>query len=503
MTSFACWSIFVVSGALSLSFFGLWRRAKHSLRAREELWRSTMTLLQNGQYSEAQTLVKNRQSRLPQGATEEIGLALGAVARDVKQHETARRELEDVLSSLQDAVLVVDAEAHLRFLNAPALQLFGVQIQDVLGAQLLEALPSFGLDSCVRVALQEGRSTTREQSLYFTGATHPPRSRRSQIAENPIQNDDFDDDRNPSSTRLLASNGTTSPETTSQATNANATANAASGASAGLFGANEARREILMRVSPVRSSLGRVAGAVAILQDLTEMRRLERVRRDFVANASHELRTPIANIRAGAETILSDPDDRELARRFLPQIVTESERLSRLVSDLLDLAHADAAPETPRTPVDFCAVADAVVERLQEKAMQNNVEVRRNYECDDGVACVAGDFASLEQIVFNLLDNALIYTPSGGKVELSIHISEIPHEVLFSISDTGIGIPGEDQERVFERFYRVDKARSRAQGGTGLGLAIVKHIVENHNGSIAVQSAIDHGTIFVVRLPAL
>lgn len=472
MTPFVFWLLVAALCAAVLVFFLLWRRAARLVAAREALWRAAMQLLQNGSYSEVTALAQRSQWLLPTGASSEIGAALQAVACDVRQHATARRELEDVLSSLQDAVLVVDAEAHLRFLNAPALQMFGVRVEDVLGAQLLEALPSFGLDSCVRIALQEGRSTMREQSLYFTNATQTTAKRTGQIV-------DLQGENGESSTRNGSASHFTSPAN------------------------GNARREVLMRVAPVRSSLGKVSGAVAILQDLTEVRRLERVRRDFVANASHELRTPIANIRAGAETVLSDPEDTQLAQRFLPQIVAESERLSRLVSDLLDLAHADAAIDTPLSPVDLREVVEIVVARLKEKAAQNNIAVYIEYSKEGGSGQVAGDFAGLEQVVFNLLDNALIYTPPGGTILLRVQAFDQPREVVFSISDTGLGIPPEDQERVFERFYRVDKARSRAQGGTGLGLAIVKNIVENHKGRIALQSTPGQGTTFTVRLPAL
>jgi two-component system phosphate regulon sensor histidine kinase PhoR len=294
------------------------------------------------------------------------------------------------------------------------------------------------------------------------------------------------------------------------------------------------------------------------------MRRLERVRREFVANASHELRTPIANIRAGAETILSNPQDPALAERFLPHLVTESERLSRLVTDLLDLARAEASAETSYSPVDLAAVATGVVQRLKEKASASNVAVH----CDfDDTVRVSGDAAALEQVVFNLLDNALMYTPAKGHITLRLGFvgttatgvdgtslryngtgasldGAIPDgvlngaslftidrnnmcatltspslgaktatrsapplpvqkSVLLSVSDTGIGIPPADQERVFERFYRVDKARSRTQGGTGLGLAIVKHIVENHGGHVTVRSEVGQGSTFSVTLPAL
>lgn len=423
-----------------------------------ELCSEALRFLREGEYVAAQNLMQRRRDLLPPELSREAVATAQSLAKATREQELARRELEDVMSSLQDAVLVVDKNERLRFLNAAALQLFDVRIQDVLGAHLLEALPSFGLESCVRLALSQGRSTMNEQSLYSSS-------------------------RSKAEARANATSSTRSAEFTDNI--------------------SDARRDVLIRVSPVRSSAGQAAGAVAIIQDLTEMRRLERVRRDFVANASHELRTPIANIRAGAETILDNPDEPKLIQRFLPQIVEESERLSRLVSDLLDLAQADASSSARRDPVDVCEVAQSVVQRLQEKAQHNDIALDIEYSEEACAVRVPGDFAGLEQVFFNLLDNALIYTPSGGKVSLCVELlaGKSGEEIAASVQDNGLGIPLEDQERVFERFYRVDKARSRAQGGTGLGLAIVKHIVDNHNGRIKLQSAPGEGTTFTVFLP--
>ncbi|MBW3637657.1 MAG: PAS domain-containing protein [Armatimonadetes bacterium] len=349
-----------------------------------------------------------------------------------REESRARRELEDVLASLQDAVLVVDSEARLRFLNAAALRLFDIRIEDVLGAPLIEALPSFGIDAAMRSALREGKSSSQEIHLY--------------------------------SPRL---------------------------------------REVFLRVSPVFSGAGTESGAVAILQDLTEMRRLERVRRDFVANASHELRTPIANIRATAETMLHAPEDAALVARFLPPLINEAERLSRLVSDLLDLARAEGVEEAPSSPVQLKNVVEGVIERLQEKARRREITI--DWQPNGGAPIVNGDEAGLEQVAFNLIDNALAYTPTGGKVALHLHEhteADAPPTAVLEVSDSGIGIPETDLPRIFERFYRVDKARSRAEGGTGLGLAIVKHIVETHGGHVEVQSAMGQGTTFRVEIPA-
>jgi two-component system phosphate regulon sensor histidine kinase PhoR len=351
-----------------------------------------------------------------------------------REESRARRDLEDVLASLQDAVLVVDAEARLRFLNSAALRLFDVRFEDVLGAHLIEALPSFGIDAAMRDALREGKSSSQEIHLY-------------------------------------------APKL----------------------------REVFLRVAPVFSGAGAEVGAVAIVQDLTELRRLERVRRDFVANASHELRTPIANIRATAETMLHAPEDAALVARFLPPLINEAERLSRLVSDLLDLARAEGVEEAPFTPVALQSVVESAVARLQDKAQRRQITI--NWQPNGTAPSVHGDEASLEQVAFNLIDNALVYTATGGKVDLRLHENQsksenTPKTAVLEVSDSGIGIPEADLPRIFERFYRVDKARSRAEGGTGLGLAIVKHIVETHGGHVEVESAIGQGTTFRVAIPS-
>jgi two-component system phosphate regulon sensor histidine kinase PhoR len=363
--------------------------------------------------------------------------ARAALRESEREESRARRDLEDVLASLQDAVLVVDGEGRLRFLNAAALRLFDVRIEGVLGANLIEALPSFGIDAAMRSALRDGKSSSQEIHLY-------------------------------------------SPKL----------------------------REVFLRVAPVFSGAGTEVGAVAILQDLTELRRLERVRRDFVANASHELRTPVANIRATAETMLHAPDDAALIARFLPPLIHEAERLSRLVSDLLDLARAEGVEEMPFAPVDLKSMVNSVVERLTDKAKRRDITLE--WPSDSASPTVQGDLAGLEQVAFNLVDNALAYTPNGGKVALKLMEKQEPTAdeqgthtfAVLEVTDTGIGIPKSDLPRIFERFYRVDKARSRAEGGTGLGLAIVKHIVESHDGHVEVESQVGQGTTFRVELPA-
>ena len=346
------------------------------------------------------------------------------------EQSRARRDLEDVLASLQDAVLVVDAQSRLRFVNGAALRLFQLRIEEVLGANLLEALPSFGLDAAMRAALQNGQSSAQELHLY-------------------------------------------APQV----------------------------REVFLRVAPVYSGAGAEVGAVAIVQDMTELRHLERVRRDFVANASHELRTPIANIRATAETLLHDPNDSKLIERFLPPLISEAERLSRLVSDLLNLARAEADEKPAHGPVELRETVTSVVDSLRDKAARHDIEIEWNPESDGTQPRINGDAAALEQVAFNLLDNALSYTPRGGQVALSLRQKNEKSATILEVRDSGIGIPPDDLPRIFERFYRVDKARSRSEGGTGLGLAIVKHIVENHGGHVEVDSEEGKGTTFRVELP--
>ncbi len=234
-----------------------------------------------------------------------------------------------------------------------------------------------------------------------------------------------------------------------------------------------------------------------VLRDVTEARRLDAVRRDFVANASHELKTPVASIRAAAETLRDGAiDDPPAAHRFTEQLEKDAMRLSRIVSDLLDLSRLETGSELgERVRVD-ALVADEV-ERLEDDASEAEVAVSVHA---DGVPTVLGSARDLALLVRNLVDNAIRYTPGGGRVDVSVTVDG--SDVVLLVRDTGIGIPRRDLPRVFERFYRVDRARSRETGGTGLGLAIVKHVAENHGGSVTVESELGRGSTFEVRLPA-
>ena len=240
-------------------------------------------------------------------------------------------------------------------------------------------------------------------------------------------------------------------------------------------------------------------GAVIVLHDITDLRKLERVRRDFVANVSHEFRTPLTAIQGFAETLLAgamnDPQNRE---RFLGIIVEHSRRLARLTEDLLMLSKMDADRlelETRRIPVG--PFVESCIETSTPRAKDKDLKLLVNLA--DRVPDIAGDRRRLTEVLQNLLDNAIQYTPAGGQIMVSAGPKS--GEVIFTVSDTGIGIPQADQPRIFERFYRVDVARSREVGGTGLGLSIAKHLIENHGGKIWVESEVGHGSQFHFSVP--
>jgi two-component system, OmpR family, sensor histidine kinase SenX3 len=239
-------------------------------------------------------------------------------------------------------------------------------------------------------------------------------------------------------------------------------------------------------------------GDVAVLvDDLTESRRIDAVRRDFVANISHELKTPVGAISLLAEAIAESTDDPETVARFVGRITHESARLTRLVQELIDLSRLQAAEPLPDVrPVSMRMVIGEAVDRARLAAQSKNIGL----VCDDADAKVIGDEQLLVTAMGNLIDNAVAYSPESTRVAVTIRSSDDAVEV--SITDQGIGIAADDVDRIFERFYRVDPARSRATGGTGLGLAIVKHIVTNHGGTISVWSTPGAGSTFTVRLPA-
>jgi signal transduction histidine kinase len=238
-------------------------------------------------------------------------------------------------------------------------------------------------------------------------------------------------------------------------------------------------------------------------ESLIELQRVNKIRRDFVANVSHELKTPATSLKLLAESLVDIMDeDPEQARFFANQLRNETDRLAQLITDLLDLAKLESQEEVPNPqPVNVRSILITVLSRMRQFARQKNITLSWKRQGPDELYTIQGDETQLSSMFSNLVDNAIKYTPPGGKIDVIGEPTD--GEIAIHVSDTGIGIPENKLPRVFERFYRVDKARSKETGGTGLGLSIVKHTVENHGGRISVRSKPGEGTTFTVYLPRL
>lgn len=265
-------------------------------------------------------------------------------------------------------------------------------------------------------------------------------------------------------------------------------------------------RIFLVSVSPVSASApedaarpARPLGAVAVFHEITELRRLEQVRKDFVANVSHELKTPLTSIQGFAETLLAGAlEDPVNARRFVEIIRSHALRLSRITDDLLKLSRIEAGKLEPEfLPVSLAELVSSAVEAVRTRAGENRLSL--SIACPPDLPAVRGDANLLREVLQNLLDNAIQYTPPGGSIEVGA-ARDGPFARV-TVADTGIGVPEAAQTRIFERFYRVDAARSRELGSTGLGLAIVKHIVEAQGGRVGVESAVGQGSRFFFTIP--
>jgi two-component system, OmpR family, phosphate regulon sensor histidine kinase PhoR len=252
-------------------------------------------------------------------------------------------------------------------------------------------------------------------------------------------------------------------------------------------------RVFLVNARPLPSG-----GAVLVLHDLTEVRRLEAVRRDFVANVSHELKTPLTSISGYAETLLGESADSETTRRFLTTILSNARRMQRLVDDLLDLSRIEAGRWQPdRIEVDVAGVARESWAALAGRAEAHAVEFC--LDIGPGAEVVDADLDAVRQVLTNLLDNSLRYTPPGGRITCVTRRTD--GSIAVSVRDNGSGITSDHLPRIFERFYRADQSRSREEGGTGLGLAIVKHLVEAHGGRVFAQSERGRGTTVTCVFP--
>ncbi|WP_338561946.1 ATP-binding protein [Paraclostridium sordellii] len=255
-----------------------------------------------------------------------------------------------------------------------------------------------------------------------------------------------------------------------------------------------------IKLDPIylQSSKNVIIGSIINIENVTERVRLENMRSDFVANVTHELKTPLTSISGFVETLrINENIDHKTRDRFLGIIENESDRLKRLIDDILLLSFIESKDTISYEKIDISNLFKEIYELTINYAKSKNIELRYKIENEDIVINSNRDY--IKQIFLNLIDNAIKYTPDGGFVETSVYQND--ENIFINIKDNGIGISKEDTSRVFERFYRVDKARSRDVGGTGLGLAIVKHIVKSLNGTIDIKSELNVGTEFIVSIP--
>lgn len=250
--------------------------------------------------------------------------------------------------------------------------------------------------------------------------------------------------------------------------------------------------------APILSNDGKLNGVVFVFHDITELKKLEQVRKDFVANVSHELRTPVTSIKGFTETLLDGAmSDPQLCEKFLTIINKESERLQSLIHDLLQLSRLEQSQfQLNLQTSDLRELVEDVIELLKNKADVKEIQMKSVYS---GNTKLYIDPIRMKQVIINLINNAIAYTPNGGNI--FVEVKELVDEVQLVIVDTGIGMSELEIPRIFERFYRIDRARSRNSGGTGLGLAIVKHIIELHDGRIDVESKLGKGTTFTITIP--
>ncbi|MHB1423220.1 MAG: HAMP domain-containing sensor histidine kinase [Gemmataceae bacterium] len=352
--------------------------------------------------------------------------------------EEDRQQLRTILSGMVEGVVALDAGQRILYANERATQLLGLPWQAPVGRRLWEVVRQRPLLDVVQRALDS--SEPQREELGWSG----------------------------SSIRSLTVHAASLPPRAS---------------------------------SPTTGGDARGGGAVLVLHDTTELRRLERLRQEFVANVSHELKTPLSIIKACVETLLDGAiDDLEHRQHFLEQLDSQSNRLHALILDLLSLARIESGAELfDFQPLTVSEIVKTCMERHRPRAEAKGQVFEIAASPDEETLAVWADEEALEQILDNLLDNAVKYTPQGGRV--SVHWRRADEQVCLEVADTGIGIPEQDLPRIFERFYRVDKARSRELGGTGLGLSIVKHLSQAMHGSVRAASRPGRGTTFIVCLP--
>ncbi len=256
-------------------------------------------------------------------------------------------------------------------------------------------------------------------------------------------------------------------------------------------------RQLVLTATPLRQG-DECLGTITVVDDVSERRQLEAVRRDFVANVSHELRTPIGALALLGEALCGETDP-VVVSRLAERITAEADRASRMIADLLDLSRIEAGGPMTLRHASVEAVVVAAVDRVRPVAGLRNVALVTEPNHPAGLE-LNGDDTQLVSAVANLVDNAVKYSDSGSSVHVTTDL--VAGCVEIAVCDSGIGIPARDLERIFERFYRVDRARSRETGGTGLGLSIVRHVASNHDGEVSVRSTEGEGSTFILRLPA-
>jgi two-component system, OmpR family, phosphate regulon sensor histidine kinase PhoR len=366
-----------------------------------------------------------------------LNLTAARMDREIRLLSGERNRSSAILRSMVEGVAVIDAEERLVFYNRAFSEILNVDPASAEGRPLIEVVRNSELLSLIRRALRGGEGLQTDITMGIT------QTQSFSITAAPVKALDV---------------------------------------SASGHAPNE-----------------KPSGAVVVLHDVTELRRLERVRQDFVANVSHEFKTPLTAIQGFAETLLAGAlDDPENNRRFLEIIRNHAMRLARLTNDLLKLARIEAGKmELEFSSVGLLELIEACTETTLLKA--NRKEITLEITVPPQLPAVRGDAALLRDVLQNLLDNAIQYTPPRGHI--SVAASATAREAVITVADTGIGIPLADSERIFERFYRVDAARSREAGGTGLGLSIAKHIVEAHGGKLWVESTVGQGSKFSFSLP--
>ncbi|WP_020617484.1 two-component system histidine kinase PnpS [Paenibacillus daejeonensis] len=386
------------------------------------------------------------QARVSVRKTDEIGElahAINAMADSLqgqmRQLKQNETRLESVLDNMINGIVMIDREGTIVLLNRMAEEVLGFSARELVGRHYAEAKQQYELAQIIQEGLEEREHIREEITFYYPDE------------------------------RLLE-----------------------------------------IHLVPVFHTREEFGGVLLVLRDVTEIRRLERMRSEFVANVSHELKTPIAAVKGFAETLLGGAvNDPATANSFLQIIFDESERLNRLIGDILELSKVESRRVPLQlSPVEMSPFVARTMEFISSEATRKHISLEMSVE--EGLY-VEADEDRLSQILINLLANGVNYTPEGGKVSITVepvHKSGVKdHEnydmIRIKIADTGIGIPKKDLPRIFERFYRVDKARSRSSGGTGLGLSIVKHLVELHKGTIVVDSSPGVGSTFTIELPVL